>query len=636
MLASVWLCLLPLLRQFPATLAITLGATALLTGLLAWKHNLPVPLRLLLVLLMLFAVTWQTGSRFGRDTGCALLAAMLAIKASELHSLRDARSLLGFSLFAPFAAFLLDQGPITMALALLAVVTSLLSMQRLADQECHARRPTGTQLQAIARFCLIGLPLALAAFWLFPRLGSPLWGIPERAMSRPGLADSMAMDEWLELMNDDSPALRVKFFGTPPAAEQRYWRGAVLWEFNGQRWSAAPWLPASTTAEPAASVTQWDYQIDYEPTDHRLLVALDWPRQAPPGAHLSSADQVLRSDQPLTSITRWRMQSSASPARAPPLSALARRLALQLPAGYNPRTLALAQQWRQQEGNDDQAIVQRALDWIKREFHYTLATAPPGRDNVDEFLFTTKAGYCQHYSSSFVVLMRAAGIPARVVTGYTGGLYNRLGDYWVIRRMDAHAWAEVWLPQRGWVRIDPTAAVAPERILDTLEDRLRQSRGNAAGDLSGVWNLGELGDWMRHNWNEMMLSFDAGRQQRLLSAIGIAQLQRWQLIALFALVAGTLLAWMTWLLSRGEREPDPLLRAWHRMQHGYRRHGLACQLHEPALQWAERVHRTRADPQLISLSQRFADARYADMRTHRSHAKLITDLLKHHPSTGAH
>ncbi|WP_164672638.1 transglutaminase-like domain-containing protein, partial [Xanthomonas citri] len=164
---------------------------------------------------------------------------------------------------------------------------------------------------------------------------------------------------------------------------------------------------------------------------------------------------------------------------------------------------------------------QRALQWITREFAYTLETPLLGRNSVDEFLFQQKAGFCEHFSSSFVVLMRAAGIPARVVTGYAGGTYNRLGNYWVVRRMDAHAWTEVWLAGRGWARVDPTAAVAPERIYDTLEDRLQTGGGNDFADL-GTWaSLGQVSDWLRRGWNELVLSFDADRQQRLLQPFGI-------------------------------------------------------------------------------------------------------------------
>ena len=631
-LASAALALLPLLLQLPSALAALIAVAGLATAALSLRGVLPMPVRLLLVLAMLGAIVWQMGAvRPGRDTGCALLAAMLAIKSSELRSVRDARSLLGFALFAPFAAFLLDQGPLTTLLAALAGISSLLALQRLANNEGRsAALPLPGQLRGVGRLLLIGLPLALACFWLFPRLSSPLWGVPERAVGTPGLSDSMEPDKWLDLMADDTPALRVQFFGPVPQPQQRYWRGPVLTRFDGHVWTrnrdADHRRPAQVTHEGPG----WDYQIDYEPTDRRLLVALDLPTAAPEGTALN-AEMSLASQRTLSALTRWRLHSAPAARFDAELSPYQRRAALQLPANFNPRTATLARQWRQEAGDDDAAVVRRALDWITADFSYTLETPAPGRDPVDAFLFDYKAGFCQHFSSAFVVLMRNAGIPARVVTGFAGGTRNRLGNYWVVRRMDAHAWAEVWLPQRGWVRVDPTAAVAPERILDTLEDRLP---AGADLDLQQRWlQAGQIGDWLRRGWNDLVLSFDARRQQQLLQPLGLDELKPGQLLAGFVAAALLAMGWMAWLLARGERERDPLLRAWHRLGRRYARLGLAREPHEPALAWAQRVHAQRPDPALIALSQRFAEARYAGTRTEL--APLLRDLRRHRPTSGA-
>jgi transglutaminase-like putative cysteine protease len=627
-LASACLALLPLLLQLPMALATGISVTAALTIALSWRKPLPALLRVLLALAVLAAVFSQMGLRFGRDTGCALLAAMIAIKPSETSTLRDARSLVGFALFAPFAAFLLDQGPTTMGLGLLAVLCALVALKRLADVEGQALSSTQTPLRslgAVGKLMAIGLPLALAAFWLFPRLGSPLWGVPERAVARPGLSDNMTPGEWLDLMGDDSPALRVQFFGAKPTMQEMYWRGPVLWDFDGRSWTQPAWMRGIPPAAVTTGTATWDYQIEFEPTDRRQLVALDLPNAAPDGSTMSF-DFGLYATRPLSSLTRWRLQSSPPVVFEPELQSTLRQRALELPGGYNPRTLALATQWRQEAGKDDAAIVQRSLDYITRDFGYTLDTPLPGRHAVDEFLFDEKKGYCEHFSSAFVVLMRAAGIPSRVVTGYVGGTRNVFGDYWVVRQMDAHAWAEVWLSGRGWVRVDPTAAVAPERIYDTLEDRL----GAGAGALGGIPSLGDLSDWMRRGWNDLVLGFDATRQQRLLQPFGIDQLEGRRLGMLFGLFALLTLAAMGWLLARGERERDPLLRAWHRLGMRYARLGLGREPHEPALEWAERVARLRpqAGNVLLPLSRRFADSRYA---AGTGDPALIDDLRRHRP-----
>ncbi|MEN5367881.1 DUF3488 and transglutaminase-like domain-containing protein [Stenotrophomonas sp. TWI273] len=631
-LASAALGLLPLLLQLPTVLAAVIASVALLTALASRQRLLPGALRLLPVLAMLAAIYWQMGPRPGRDTGCALLAAMLALKSSELRSLRDARSLVGFGLFGPFAAFLLDQGPLTMTLAVLAGLVALLALQRLAHLEGQAPpAPLKRQLRGIGRLVLLGLPLALAGFWLFPRLSEPLWGIPDRAVGKPGLSDTMEPGEWLDLMADDTPALRVQFFGAIPAPQQRYWRGPVLTHFDGKRWEQDRRQIERAPAAVTHASTQWDYQIDYEPTDRRQLVALDLPLQAPPGSDLD-ANHSLRSHAALNALTRWRLTSAPAVAYTEALTPDARRLALQLPDGLNPRTAALARQWRQDAGSNDAAIVQRALDWVRARFVYTLDTPEPGRDGADEFLFDQQAGFCQHFSSSFVVLMRNAGIPARVVTGFAGGIRNPYGDYWVLRRMDAHAWAEVWLPGRGWVRVDPTAAVAPERVYDTLEDRL--GAGAAGATLDSRWlQIGQMGDWLRRGWNDLVLSFDANRQQQLLKPFGFERLDPSQLVGIFIVFALAALGWMAWLLARGERERDPLLRAWHRLGRRYARYGLSRASAEPADEWARRVDRQRPDPALLSLSARFVQARYAGADVDLT--SLLRDLRRHRPTSGA-
>jgi transglutaminase-like putative cysteine protease len=628
-LATAALALLPLLLQIPAALASAIGLAAVLVTALSWRKPMPAILRLLLALLVLAAVFSQMGFRFGRDTGCALLAAMIAIKPSETSTLRDARSLIGFALFAPFSAFLLDQGPLTMLLGLLSVLCALVTLQRLADVESDSlsssTKPLPT-LAAVGKLVGIGLPLALSMFWLFPRLGSPLWGVPERALARPGLSDNMTPGEWLDLMADDTPALRVEFFGANPAPQEMYWRGPVLWDFDGRSWTQPRWMQQLPARPVGSRNSTWDYQIEFEPTDRRQLVALDLPRAAPSGAFLSQ-DYGLYSAAPLTALTRWRLQSSPPASFQAQLDIATRQRALALPAGYNPRTVALAQQWRREAGTDDTAIARRALDWVTREFGYTLDTPLPGRDGVDEFLFDEKKGYCQHFSSSFVVLMRAAGIPARVVTGFAGGIRNPIGDYWVVRNMDAHAWAEVWFAGRGWVRVDPTAAVAPERVYDTIEDRLGAGTGGLGSQLA---TLDGFSDWMRRGWNDLVLGFNADRQQRLLQPFGMDRLDGGRLGMLFGVFALSALGWMGWLLARGERERDPLLRAWHRLGLRYARLGLGRQPHEPALDWAERIARARpqsADT-LIPLSRRFAQARYAGAV---GDAALLNDLRRHRP-----
>lgn len=627
-------CLLPLLLQLPPELGWGFGIAALFVAAGSWRRPLHAVFRILLGIGVLLAVV-AVAPGIGRDTACAVLAGMLALKPSETMTLRDGRSLVGFALFGPFATFLLDQSPLSLVLAVAAVVLGLLALQCLARDEAEVSESGGARWWSgstgVLRLLALGLPLALAAFWLFPRLPSPLWGLPERALAKPGLSGDMTPGGFLDLMNDDSPAARVQFFGPEPRAQEMYWRGPVLWDFDGRTWTQAHWLQAAPAAPLRPTGPGWDYQLDLEPTETRQMIVLDLPTAVPANAHVS-IDFSTWSNTQLNNVSRWRMRSAPATAVEPELHPTLRNLALRLPWGFNPRTVALGRQWRREAGSDatgraDTAIAQRALEWIRRDFAYTLDVPLAGRNEVDDFLFDRKQGYCEHFSSAFVVLMRASGVPARVVTGFAGGYRNPIGGYWLVLNSGAHAWAEIWLPKRGWVRVDPTAAVAPERVYDTLADR----QPGRIGAFDGLVPIFNAGDWLRRGWNDFVLGFNAQRQQDLLKPFGAGKLEGQHLILMFAVLAGLALAWMAWLIARGERERDPLLRAWHRLDARYRRLGRGRGQHEPAQDWARRVaaDQPRAGEHLAALARRFSDARYA--ATPGALQALLRDLGRHRP-----
>jgi transglutaminase-like putative cysteine protease len=636
-LAAAGACLLPLLLQLPPQIALGIALAAVSTTLLSLRRPIPGALRLLLAVTVIGATFAASGFDLGRDTACALLAAMLAIKPGETWRLRDARSLVGFALFAPFATFLLDQGPLSLLLGLVGVTVALVALQALAEFEsgvAHQRSPW-RQTASAWRLVGLGMPLALAAFWLFPRLATPLWGTPETSQAKTGISDRMAPGDYIDLLVDDDVAARIEFFGDEPAREQMYWRGPVLWHFDGRAWTQPRWIRGLPPAAMRSAGIVWDYEIELEPTEQRQLVGLDLPVSVPEGIR-RSIDYGLFTRRPLTSPTRWRMQS------APPLSfetelpRTLRAMALALPDGYNPRTLALARQWRREVDADpaipperrDVEIVRRAMRMIRAEFGYTLATPLLGRHSVDEFLFDEKAGFCEHFSSSFVVLMRAAGIPARVATGYAGGYFNRFGGYWIVRRSDAHAWAEVWLPARGWVRVDPTAAVAPERIYDTIADR-----APAFGGIEAMRPAWQANDWLRRGWNDFVLGFDATRQRVLLQPLGMDQVEGTRLALLFSLAALLALAWMLWRVARQAREHDPVLRAWRRLGARYARLGLGREPHEAARDWVRRVLAARPhDTALAALGARFSDWRYAGEQEAQRRS-LLRELRRYRPKT---
>lgn len=626
LLLTLAIALAPLMLQLPPEVSLGVAATAVFTVVTSWRRMLPGWIRLMIAVGAVFAVLSAFNFQLGRDTGCALLAAMLAVKPAETRTLRDARSLVGFSLFGPFATFLLDQGPLSLVLGLLAVVTALLTLQRLADVESRIEpfSPIGN-LRGVGKLILLGLPFTLAAFWLFPRIPTPMWGVPDRATAKVGLSDSMAPGDWMNLLTDNSPALRIRFDGPAPQRSQMYWRGPVLWDFDGRTWSS-PGSPG-TVSKPntVTSNVTWRYQLEVEPSERRYITALDLPMSAPAQSMLTDDGHLLAS-QRLQGVTRWDLVSAAPRSFKATLNARERTRALTIPRSYNTRAQALARRWQTETGGDAAKIIERAMTMVNAEFSYSLNAPPLGRDSIDEFLFLTKTGFCEHFSSAFVFLMRSAGVPARVVTGYAGGYFNPVGEYWVVRNSDAHAWAEVWLAGRGWVRVDPTAAVAPERIYDTVADRMP----GRIGEFEGFSRLWDTTDFLRRGWNDFVLGFNADRQSRMLRWLGVNRLDASTLAWMFALVALVTLAWMLWWLRRGERERDPLLRAWHRLSHRYERFGLARQPSEAASDWIDRVIKSRpqdADA-LHALGKRFSDNRYADAA---STSTLIRDIDQFRP-----
>jgi transglutaminase-like putative cysteine protease len=436
----------------------------------------------------------------------------------------------------------------------------------------------------------------------------------------------------VDLFSDDTPALRVRFDGADPARKDLYWRGEVLWEFDGQTWSrgqvAVPLSsPAPVRPTRAAPVR---YEVSMEPTDRLYLVTLDLPMEAPDGGRLRT-DYTVQADAPVSQLIKYTGLSSVDAREASTLTPEQSRLALSLPSGLNPRMRALAQSWREEAGGDDAAVVRRALAWIDQDFSYSLDVPPSGRNAVDDFLFDTQVGFCQHFSSAFANLMRAAGIPSRVVLGYAGGYRNRFGEYWVVRKMDAHAWAEVWLPGQGWVRVDPTAAVRPERVLDTVED-LARSESLLPSNFAPLL---DLGDWARRNWNDLVLGFNAARQASLLRPLGIDQASGAQLSAAFAVGAGLALALTLWVLMRGRPKPrDPVDAAWLAFIRRLRRADLAKHPDEPPRSYGERL--AAALPghagRLRSLSRRYASWRYAPAGLPAEDAsRLVADLRAYRP-----
>ena len=615
---------LPLLMHMPSTVAMGVSAVALVAAFSALTRPLPAVVRVLLVMVITGAVLLGFGFRVGRDAGSALMLAMLVLKLSELREFADARRVVAFALFAPFAAFLQDQGPLTLVLGLLSASLVVMALARLARVPERAL-PLRSESFALLRALMLALPLALVGFWLFPRLSAPLWGLPENAVARTGVGESMSPGDWIDLLADDRPAFRVRFAGPTPSTDTLYWRGPVLTRFDGRTWTRNEWL----SGLPAPSLPQGEggvrYTITLEPTDRRYVFALESPVAWPATLELGP-DASLRSKAPLRTVTQLSLRALQPEAFQPDLSDMLKRSHLNLPADFNPKTRERARSWRSEAGSD-RAYIDRVLRWFNADLSYSLAAPPLGRHTADEFLFDTRIGFCEHFSSAFVILMRNAGIPARVVIGYVGGQRNPFGEYWVVRQMDAHAWSEVWLEGEGWVRVDPTAAVAPERIFDTIDDRLDTG---VAGAFRPMF---DFGDSLREAWNNFVVGYDAVRQIQLLDRLGWKDADSRSVGTAFVLAAGLMLALtLAVLLRPPPRERDPLLRAWRGFLRRWAKRGLEKRRAESAAQFLRRaaLEAPSDADRLRKMSEAFGLARYADAGA-EGDAALIAELRAYRP-----
>ncbi|HEU4617702.1 MAG TPA: DUF3488 and transglutaminase-like domain-containing protein [Gammaproteobacteria bacterium] len=579
-------------------------------------------LRLALAVVAFGAVLGRYGTINGIEPGSALLVVMVALKFLETRTHRDELVLMLICYFLVFASLLYEQS-LGIAIYLLAFVwittVGLLQLGRRGPL-----LPPGILARLAGRMLLQALPVMLALFLLFPRLPGPLWGIPAPPDSATtGLSDTMSPGDITTLAVSDEVAFRVEFFGPPPPADRLYWRGPVLSSFDGKTWSRPRGgfgRRPENTLDYFGTPTR--YRVMLETHDRPWLLALDMPAQWESVRPLRMAgDYELRLGfgPPPPARLDYEVSSYTDYAAREPLTEPERRWYTFLPDGSNPRTRALADSWREST-SDPAALVDLALDFFReRQFFYTLTPPALGRDAADEFLFDTRRGFCEHYASAFAVMMRAAGVPARVVTGYQGGELNDVGDYYIVRQRDAHAWTEVWLEDRGWVRIDPVAAVAPARIAQGSA-RGALDRADAArvfGGFGWLHRAGLVWDAVETYWSDWVVGYNAGRQTQLMRSFGLLQPGAAKLAMLAAaatlLLLGALAAYLSWTQLRGRRL-DQAARALRRFSRKLVRLGVAARrpAESPAA-YAARAARSlpEASPAIHAVVDAYHAARYA-------------------------
>ncbi len=614
-LAALAFSVLPHVQYLP------FWATFVFLACSAWRWQVererwrlpPAWLRIVLSLICFIGVLASYKSVSGVGPGSALLAVMAALKLLETKQRRDQYVLLFISIFLIMSSLLREQFlwslPYLVA-GVLFTMTAWLRMSTSSQVSVVDSFKTGARLLAYAA------PLTIAMWIFFPRIATPFWAVPiDTSSASSGLSDRMSPGDISSLSMSNAVAFRVKFEGSVPPPQQRYWRGLVLHRFNGRTWSGyEPSLGSGAQREVDYLGDPLRYQVTMEPTQQHWVIALDIPYEWDLEHTFMGRQHQLASVQPIDQRVAYTVVSHTSFRLNGELPEFARSWYISLPENSNRRTLELSRQMRD-NAPDEEAFIRDVLQkFHNEEFFYTLEPPALGRDPVDSFLFETRRGFCEHYASAFAVMMRAVGIPSRVVLGYQGGEMNPMGDYMIVRQADAHAWTEVWLAGRGWYRVDPTAAVAPERIESgrsaAMFDGIAASWGFTAPS-EFLYQLTLTWDVLNAKWNDLILGYGPENQGKLMEWLGMED-PDWRQMMLTLVAIVTILIVIISVLLMLRYRPPPKDAAAILYQKFTKKAGIPPSRGETPKAYAVRLARAQAAMAgaATSITAQYLDARY--------------------------
>lgn len=570
----------PHLSPWIVVLALAAVVIRIVTELKRWSLP-PKWLRIAVAFCALFGVLLTYRTLNGVEAGTALLIVMAGMKLLETRGVRDLTVIIFLSYFALFSAFLYNQE--LLRLPYMLATAWLLTATLMRVHQTTLSMPIREAAGLTGKMMLQALPLAVLLFVFFPRLPGNFWTIPVRSQASTGLDDELSPGDVSELSISSQIAFRVKFAGELPPPRERYWRGPVLHDFDGRTWRRPLPLYIPQLVRPAGE--SYRYRLTLEPHQRPWIFALEIVTQWPRHTMRTSDLQLITRRDPVAILTSFDLESSTRYAVEAPLPTAMRNADLRLPEDRNPKSLELARALRA-EAASDEAFIDAVLKMFReQEYFYTLEPPRLERDSVDDFLFNTRRGFCEHFASAFTTLARAAAIPARVVTGYHGGEYNPMGDYLIVRQSDAHAWSEVWIDDKGWVRVDPTAAVAPERIERGIDAAMpegepvpgRMIRNNQF--LSGIRLAWDAANTF---WNSQVIEFSETQQRWLANKIGIEDLGLRELGLAIAMTLGAFFVMLSGYLALRFRPPqkDPVLQAYEELCRKFAKANLPRLAHE--------------------------------------------------------
>ena len=608
--------------MLPHFMHMPLWVTGFTLFALAWRsvqslgHIGAIPRWLLVPLVVVggISVFAQYWTIVGRDPGLALLTVMTAFKFLESKTHRDILILIFLCYFLLTTNFLFGQSILIAVYMLLTVIiiTSTLITINQRDNSI----PLQKRLKSAAKLIALSIPIMVILFILVPRIPGPIWGLTqEQRGGITGLSNSMSPGAISDLITSNDVAFRVTFDGDIPPQQKLYWRGPVMVKFDGKTWSQGN-TRRVTEVKSSTDKNISNYTVTLEPNGKTWLFGLDIPTRIPPSSFMNSELQ-LNSIKPVNDLKRYSLSSQLEYKLGLDENIEYLMLADTFHETRNPQTLALGQQWKKQFSSDIDIVNHALKTFNTQNFVYTLQPPRLGLNSSDEFLFQTRRGFCEHYASSFALLMRAAGIPSRIVTGYQGGELNQVGNYLIVRQSDAHAWTEVWLQDKGWIRIDPTAAVSPDRIEKGLDQALKEG--------SSVFKIGKrspllskmLYSWdnLQHNWNDMILNYDQRKQTKFLNKLGLG-IRSWGDMVITLVICMVFITGIYWLIA-WYRERPPAIADYetiiNRLLKKLSKLGYKKEPSEHVYEYLQRLKNQQnfEDPQLQKIFETYSKIKYA-------------------------
>jgi transglutaminase-like putative cysteine protease len=579
------------------------------------KRRRPIPstwFRGFLALICFLGVLATYSTISGVGPGSALLAIMASLKVLETRKRRDQFVLLFISIFLVMSALLREQYMWSMPYLLIGVYLIMTAWLRISSAVGERpRRSFSTSLRLVS----YAAPLAAAMWIFFPRIATPFWAVPmDTGTATSGISDTMSPGDISSLSMSDEVAFRATFKGDAPAPRDRYWRGIVLTLFNGRTWTGSDPYAVRALENVVYRARPVEYTVTIEPTRQIWVFALDMPHTVGLARSFMGPQQQIALSRPIDQRMAYPAVSYLDYRTDVDLSERAKEFYTRIPAESNRRTQELARQMRAEAGSDAAFIDNVMRRFHEQEYYYTLQPPPLGANSVDRFLFDTMQGFCEHYASAFAVMMRAAGIPSRIVLGYQGGEVNPMGGHMIVRQSDAHAWNEVWLEGVGWRRVDPTSAVAPERIemgrSGSLLDGVAAQWG-FAGSSMWIYQLEMYYDAINAKWNEWVLGYGPENQDRFMQWLGMDDPDwRKMMLTMIALVIGIVLI-ISFFLALRYRPPrrDKAAILYEKF---IKKAGLTPETGETPAIYASRLSRKSAIPAdtIEDITTTYLEARY--------------------------